>query len=326
MKKLISAFTVLTLMCLPVQANAVENGISAAGDPRIVSIYKGARENGVISIHFPMCSAFLITNRIVATAQHCTMDPEKNKPRGNSEIFVGLPGEKSNKTPGHHFQVAAIYRAKNYKKYSVKTDLSFSNDVAVLVLAKPIPNVTRARLLNEEEFNAFAALDPQVWIGGYGLQSYSQRSIMPDRRFVVPRKAPASFAGAKEFQSAIDQWKARLGRTFYQESLVGMEMPLSTGTICDGDSGAGFWSKQGQETIYLGVLNGPLGITNCEGDAPEVAISYPGVHPTYQYQVLFDQAEAFVKANPIKGTLICKKGSITKKIIALEPKCPTGYK
>jgi hypothetical protein len=103
-------------------------------------------------------------------------------------------------------------------------------------------------------------------------------------------------------------------------------MPIATGTICDGDSGAGFWSNVGKETIYLGPSNGPLGITNCQGRAPAAPMTYIGFHPTYQYQPLFDSAEQFVKAHPVKSKIICKKGKLTLKVTALKPKCPAGYK
>jgi hypothetical protein len=204
--------------------------------------------------------------------------------------------------------------------------LSFKNDVAVLVLAKPIPKVSKAKLLNEKELQAFALTDPEVWIGGYGLQNFEQRSIAPVNRFVIPAKAPARFASAQEFQSAISVMKNKTGRPNFQESLMGMKMPVETGTICDGDSGSGFWSKNGSQTIYLGVLNGPLGISNCENRAPELSITVNGFHPTYQYQSLFDSAEKFVKSHPVKSTITCKKGKLTKKVTGLNPKCPSGYK
>lgn len=307
-------------------ASAVENGVLASGDPRIISLYLGQNYGSFYSISHPMCSGYLISDRIVVTAQHCTNDPEKNAPRPTTQLFVGRPGEKSNVNPGHHFAVTAVYRAADYKKYDYHVDLSFQNDVAVMVLAKAIPYVTKAKLLSANEFEAFAATDPEVWIGGYGLQSFEQRSISPAKRFVSPAKAPAKFATAQELQSAISFMKSKTNRPNFQESLLGMKMPSTTGTICDGDSGAGFWSKSNGETIYLGVLNGPLGISNCENRQPDLAVSVNGIHPTYQYQSLFDAADKYVKEHPVKSTIRCKKGKTIKAISAVNPKCPTGYK
>ena len=326
MKKIIASLLALTIVTNPTSGYAVENGVSAEGDPRIVSLYKGSENLGLVSIQFPMCSAYLISDRIVATAQHCTIDPERAAPRDVSELFIGFPGEKSNATKGRHVAVAAVFRAADYKRYDYRTDLSYRNDVAVLVLAKPIPNVSKARLLNEKEFTAYATTDPEVWIGGYGYQNVSERSISPDKRFVIPAKAPARFANVSDYKAAISFWKSKWNRVNYQESLVGVTMPIATGTICDGDSGAGFWSKDGSQTIYLGVMNGPLVSTNCEGRSPEAPIAYNGFHPTYQYQSLFDSAENYVKKNPVKSTITCKKGKLTKKVTTLNPKCPAGYK
>lgn len=326
-KKIVWLAAVSIAISSPVSgANAIENGVSAKGDPRIVALYKGSQNMGSVWIDFPMCSAYLISDRIVATAQHCTMDPLTDKPRDISELFIGFPGEESNVTKGRHIAVSKAFRAPDYKRYDYRTDLSYRNDVAVLVLAKPIPNVTKAKLLSEKELTEYASTNPELWIGGYGYQNVAQRRIAPHERFVVPAKAPARFASNGEFQAAISSWKSRWNRVNYQENLVGLTMPIATGTICDGDSGSGFWSTEGAETIYLGVMNGPLGPTNCEGRAPDAAVSYIGFHATYQYQSLFDSAEAFVKANPVKLTITCKKGNVTKKITAVKPKCPAGYK
>lgn len=326
MKKIIASLLALALINIPMNANAVENGVSAEGDPRIVSLYKGYGSPGSIFIDFPMCSAYLISDRIVATAQHCTMDPQRNGPRDASELFVGYPGEKSNATDGRHISVSAVYRASDYKRYDLRTDLSYTNDVAVLVLAKPIPNVTKAKLLSQKELAEYASTNPEIWIGGYGYQNVSDRDIPANKRFVIPAKAPAKFAGTDEYKTAITTWKTKWNRKNYQESLVGLTMPVATGTICDGDSGSGFWSVSGTETIYLGVMNGPLGSTNCEGRAADSPITYIGFHPTYQYQSLFDSAEKFIKGIPVKKIIICKKGKLTKKVTAVKPKCPTGYK
>lgn len=326
MKKIIASLLALAMVIIPITANAVENGVSAEGDPRVVSLYKGYGSPGYISIDFPMCSAYLISDRIVATAQHCTMDPQRNGPRDVSELFVGYPGEKSSATDGRHIAVSAVYRAKDYKRYDFRTDLSYTNDVAVLVLAKPIPNVTKAKLLNERELAAFALTNPEIWIGGYGYQSVSDRDIPANKRFVTPAKAPAKFAAIEEYKTAISYWKNKWNRKNYQESLIGLTMPIATGTICDGDSGSGFWSTSGSQTIYLGIMNGTLGGTNCLGESPDAPITFIGFHPTYQYQSLFDAAEKFIKGSPVMKTITCKKGKLTKKVKAVNPKCPAGYK
>ena len=325
-KKILAILLAIVLVHVSATANAVEKGVSAKGDPRIVSLYKGETNRGAVEIQFPMCSAYLISDRIVATAQHCTMDPQRGDgPRDASQLFIGFPGEKSNATKGRHVAVAAVYRATDYKRYDYRTDLSYKNDVAVLVLAQPIPNVSKAKLLNENELAAFASTNPEIWIGGYGYQKVSDRQIPPNKRFVIPAKAPARFAAVDEYKKAISYWKGKYNRKNYQESLVGLTMPIATGTICDGDSGAGFWSKSGSQIIYLGVLNGPLGATNCEGKSPDAPMTFSGFHPTYQYQSLFDSAEKFVKANPVK-TITCKKGKLTRKVTAVNAKCPAGYK
>lgn len=325
-KTIIAGLLAFALVTIPTNANAVENGVSAEGDPRIVSIYKGYGSPGYISIDFPMCSGYLLSERIVVTAQHCTFDPQRNTFRDASELIIGTPGEKSNRTPGRHFLVSAVFRANGYKGYDQKTDLSYTNDVAVLVLSKPVQKTTRAKLLNETEFMNLLIENPEIWIGGYGLQKQADRSMTNSSRFVIPAKAPAKFANPSDFQAAVSAQKSKWKRTFYQENLVGLEMQVSTGTICDGDSGAGFWLKKDSQDIYLGVMNGPVGISNCFGESVSSQSTFIGVHPTYQYQSLFTKADSYVKKNPVKSVITCKKGKLTKKVNAVNPKCPTGYK
>jgi hypothetical protein len=307
-------------------SSAVENGVSAAGDSRIVSLYQGQTYGSSFSINHPNCSGFLITSRIVATAQHCTWNRDTDQGRPPGEIFVGKPGVKSTVAYGQQFAVAAVYRAADYKTYTLATDLSYTNDVAVLVLKKPLVNIEPAGLLNSSEFADLILKNPEVWIGGYGLQSFADRQINPGARFTAPAKAPASFANQDDFRAAINQAKSQMNRSRYQEDMIGLKMMTTTGTICDGDSGSGFWTTVAGKTIFLGTMNGPIGITNCQGRTATSPTTYAGVHPTYLYQDLYDQAADYVKAHPVKTTLTCKKGSLKKKVTAVAPKCPKGYK
>lgn len=327
MKKYLVGLCALAFVVGSMQpSSAVENGVSAAGDPRIVSLYQGQTYGSSFSISHPNCSGYLLTSRIVATAQHCTWNRDTDQGRAPGEIFVGKPGVMSTLAYGQQFSVAAVYRAADYKTYTLATDLSYTNDVAVLVLSNPMANIEPASLLTGDEFAALIAKNPEVWIGGYGLQSFADRSINPGRRFTVPAKAPATFANQDDFKAAINQAKSQMGRSRYQENMIGLKMMTTTGTICDGDSGAGFWTTDAGKTIFLGTMNGPIGITNCEGRPASSQTTYAGVQPTYLYQDLYDQAAAYVKAHPVKTTLTCKKGKLNKKVTAIAPKCPKGYK
>jgi hypothetical protein len=159
------------------------------------------------------------------------------------------------------------------------------------------------------------------------------------------------------------------------------------GSVCDGDSGAGFFVQKGNVRYYIGAVGGSqAGITNCNAPlgrfAPNGGMS--GVNPAHKSLALIKEAEDFVanekkleaakeevrvaaelkarqeaeerarvevelkakfeaeakaaaelkakqeadaKAATLKKTTItCVKGKLTKKVTAVKPKCPTGYK
>jgi hypothetical protein len=159
------------------------------------------------------------------------------------------------------------------------------------------------------------------------------------------------------------------------------------GSVCDGDSGAGFFVQKGNVRYYLGAVGGSqAGISNCNGSfnkfAPNGGMS--GISPTHKFLALIKEAEDFVanekkleaakeearvaaelkvkqeaderarveaelkakleaeakaaaelkvkqeaeaKAAALKKTTItCVKGKLTKKVTAVKPKCPSGYK
>jgi secreted trypsin-like serine protease len=60
------------------------------------------------------------------------------------------------------------------------------------------------------------------------------------------------------------------------------------GSVCDGDSGAGFFVEKGNVRYYIGAVGGSqAGITNCNAPlgkfAPNGGMS--GVNPTYKFLV-----------------------------------------
>ena len=167
----------------------------------------------------------------------------------------------------------------------------------------------------------------------------------------------------------------------------GIPNDATNGSVCDGDSGAGFFVQKSNVRYYLGAVGGQqAGITNCNAPlgrfAPNGGMS--GISPTYKFLALIKEAEDFVanekkleaiqeaarvaaelkakqeadervrieaelkgkleaeakaatelkakqeaeaKAAALKKTTItCVKGKLTKKVTAVKPKCPAGYK
>jgi len=165
------------------------------------------------------------------------------------------------------------------------------------------------------------------------------------------------------------------------------------GSVCDGDSGSGFFVERGNIRYYLGLVGGSqAGIPNCRSDGSQsfgVGGGMSGITATYKFLPLIKEAESivsddkqkeFIKAEEIriaaeikakqeaeakakaeeearakaeaelkakaeaeakakaeaeakakaaiskKTTITCVKGKISKKVTAVNPKCPKGYK
>ena len=110
-------------------------------------------------------------------------------------------------------------------------------------------------------------------------------------------------------------------------------------STCGGDSGSPFYVKEGEDFVYLGPLsNGIGGIPNCSGNPWKGNKMYSGAVEGNDYLSLIAEAEKFVADNPYvepkatnsssnkKTTITCIKGKTSKKVTAVNPKCPGGYK
>jgi hypothetical protein len=69
------------------------------------------------------------------------------------------------------------------------------------------------------------------------------------------------------------------------------------GSVCDADSGAGFFVQKGDVRYYLGAVGGlQAGITNCNAPlgkfAPNGGMS--GINPAHKFMALIKEAEDFV--------------------------------
>jgi len=154
---------------------------------------------------------------------------------------------------------------------------------------------------------------------------------------------------------------------------VGVPNSENFGSVCDGDSGAGFFVEKGDTRYYLGPVGGQqAGIPNCQSASSAtfgVGGGISGITGTYKFLLLIKEAESLVvddkqkdmkkveeerlaaelkakqeadakaaadlkakqdvdtKAAALKKTTItCVKGKLTKKVTAVKPKCPSGYK
>jgi hypothetical protein len=333
---LISTAALLAVASIsPNAAVAVENGTSAANDPRILPVYTDFNPNGDNRNWITTCSAFLLTSRIVVTAQHCTINGSGGSEKLPKDFVVGKPGELTTNLETNKFRASAMYRMANFQWSNIATDHSFHNDVAIAVFDKDISPVADVKFLTREQYEDLRSKGAGSWIGGYGYQSVEHRS--QNGKPIYPAKAASHFISEQVHKAAVLAHFAKTRRTYYDEKLWGMAFDsYATGTICDRDSGSSYFAVNGSDVTYLGLANGPLSITNCMANGmPPWTEPMMGFYPTFVFQDLLDQAFAYVSAHPIakpiakplaKQTIVCMNGKLSKKVTAVKPVCPKGYK
>jgi hypothetical protein len=227
-------------------AHSVEFGQDATGDPNAVHIQGNS-------------SGFLYSERIIFTAAH-VLNQLRIQPNGDTDGFVYAPGlaDKSN-----------AKRYKIIKAFIPKTFISPSNnppqpldDFAIIVLSEDMPLKTKVVIATEQQMNRFAQEKVKVQMVGYGLQSGSQRSD-PQEIKRAPYKLESYLYSPQMMQSFYTvSSKPPLWRT----SEWGAIHTQATGSICNADSGSGFFVQENDMRYYVGTAGNGLGISNCQAD------------------------------------------------------------
>jgi len=361
-KKLLALILAISLSA-PVSAEGVEYGQDATGDPNAVWVM-GA-------------SGFLYSDRIVFTVAHTI---EYFGDAG----YLFAPGVKSGPDNKKYFPqkilMAPTYRAR------VGTDNTRIDDFAIIILRESMPVRNSVQVASPADIESFIREKTPVEMVGYGLQNVAMRTDSQARNTMSPHKMTSVLVSGDDLR------KYHAAYPFFHQpnqTMLDFGVPndATNGSVCDGDSGAGFFVQKGNVRYYLGAVGGQqAGITNCNAPlgrfAPNGGMS--GFNPTHKLLALIKEAEDYVanekrleaiqeaarvaaelkakqeaderarieaelkakleveataaaelkakqeaeaKASALKKTTItCVKGKLTKKVTAVKPKCPSGYK
>jgi len=314
-------FALCTLVCgLPLTpAQAVENGTSALGDPNAVAVNSE-------------WSAFLYSPRIVLMMAH-------SKDLFDSGVFsgvtVGYPGEPKN-NGGKSVNGLKIIYAPGYvdrTAFSGGNVFSRKDDFAVIVLEKSIPMTNTVKIATLEQIAAWKKNKAEVKMVGYGLQSADMRKILDDHNKPRPRIDPnlitTKFLDDAEAQSILTRGLPPGGK--YVDDMY-FELKPGVASVCDNDSGSGWFVQEGSIRYYLGAGSGAWGIPNCGKDgnwSPSGALA--SVSAAIRFMDVIKQAEDFIKSNPEKiskpaiKTITCVKNKSSKIVKGTNPICPKGY-
>ena len=327
--KRIAIIAIAALISTTTPARAVENGELALGDSNAVSI------NGA--------GGFLYSPRIVLTTAHNHILPYEIE-----NIKVSLPGEifssTGKKINAHKLFLAPTYADRTF--LSGGNIFSRTDDFAVIVLDEPIPLKNEVKIATKDDLDQFKASHAKANMVGYGLQTPEMRTLSNNGRNqveVTPHRIATNFITDSEAESVI---RNSLGNNaIFKQDGYFLQTPL-TGSICDNDSGSGWYVDREDVRYYIGPASGGLGFPNCTANAPwSLNGSFASVSAAYKFMDLIAQAEKYIEENPyippkpvampipapsmvvspksVKN-ILCMKGK-AKKYFSLT-KCPIGYK
>ena len=306
-------------------------------------------------------SGFLYSSRIVFTSAHTSFNFGSSGERQEFRPFlaVGKPNTDI-KLIGQGVRVIKRISAPGY----ISTNNPDLHDFAILILEKELVSVEPVQLLTPEIERELREKRAEVKLHGYGnivdlcgvgetLPCSTNRPRVSD----VPRAISATLRPPGDFPGLVGySVPARL-----LDQLLFFSPGKSS--MCGGDSGGSLTINHNGKLMYMANIGTAERIYAC--GQSRVFDGKGGINysqPIYKYLDLIKEAELYVatqietekaaakesaepkvkedaeaktggeqKANaqaaaPKKSTITCIKGKLTKKVTAVKPKCPTGYK
>ncbi len=277
-KRLAIVASVLSFALIaPMSADGVEFGQDALGDPNAVWVM-GA-------------SGFLYSDRIVFTAAH-TAD------YFGEAGYLFAPGVKNGINNKKYF-AQKILKAPTYRA-RVGTDNTRVDDFAIIILRESMPVRNSVQVASPADIESFIREKAPVEMVGYGFQNEAMRTDLQARYNNSPHKMKSVLVSGADLRQ---YYSTNAGLLSPNQTILDLGVPNNQkdGSVCDGDSGAGFYVEKGNVRYYLGAVGGSqAGITNCYGDRYGDQTRWrsiggmSGITPTHKFLALVKEAEDFV--------------------------------
>ncbi len=265
------------VLLAPTSAEGVEFGQDATGDPNAVWMM-GA-------------SGFLYSDRIVFTAAHSVEFLGDNF---TNTAWLLAPGVK-NGLDQKKYRIQKILKAPTYRG-RIGTDNTRVDDFAIIILRESMPVQNKVVVASPADIESFIREKAPVEMVGYGFQNESSRTDLQWRDSQSPHKMKSVLVSGEDIRK---YYAAYPGWMQPNQTILDLGVPNNEkiGSVCDGDSGAGFYVEKNSTRYYIGAVGGAqAGITNCNGSftrfAPHGGMS--GVNPAHKSMALIKEAEDFV--------------------------------
>jgi hypothetical protein len=276
-KRLAFVASVLSLALLaPMSAEGVEYGQDATGDPNAVWMMGS--------------SGFLYSDRIVFTAAH-SVDFLGDDFANTAWLLA--PGVK-NGFDQKRYRIQKILKAPTYRP-RVGKDNTRVDDFAIIILRESMPIRNSVQVASPADIESFIREKTPVEMVGYGFQNESSRNDLQWRNSQSPHKMTSFLVSGEDLRK---YYSTAQGWVEPNQTILDLGVPNTekNGSVCDGDSGAGFFVQKGDVRYYIGAVGGSqAGITNCRSFLkfpPTGGMS--GVNPAHKSMALIKEAEDFV--------------------------------
>ncbi len=251
-----------------------------------------------------LCSGALISSNLIATARHCVYSAAGEY--GTDYIF-SAPGAPLDAAINPNIIPTKI--KKIFLNPTFKSDLeSRVNDIAFLQLDKSLSPKGFLKIASATDYTKLES----ATVSGYGygaiFETGASYSIYPRRYSIDIKKLETQTASA---------------------NAISIFSPSSS--ACRGDSGGPIVAKLSTgDSVLLGVLSGAADIVeNCgsKQDDGNFYMRMTAIDPFLKLVSDIYPPKTYPSPTPLKKrTITCIKGKVTKRVTAINPKCPTGYK
>lgn len=302
-------------------ATASMGGQIDYSNDRIVPIFDKLRDG------IPAYSGYLYSPRIIFSAAHSLTFV------GN---YVGLPSSKADGT-GPKVKIIKKILAPEFNSSNL------TRDFAVFILEKDLIEIEPARLMTPEIEKELLKVNSLVKTHGYGIYHVASGCASGNinacnddlkRKSIEPRMVELRAYSPQEIRNLT---KTEVPEPIKQHFL------MFTGTIaggCSGDSGGSITAEYQRVTYYVGPTPNGMNVYACGVGGGDGSIGVHYSSQIYNHLDILKEAEDFVMAAkeqeklkpsavqtaPSQKTIVCIKKGKTKKVTAISPKCPTGFK
>ena len=279
-KRLALVSSVLALALLaPMSADGVEFGQDATGDPNAVHIQGNT-------------SGFLYSERIILTAAH-VLGQLRIQANGDTDGFVYAPG-LADKTNAKRYRIVKAFIPKTFINADPTKEIQPIDDFAIVVLEEDMPLEVKVEIATEAQMIEFAKLKTKIEMVGYGLHNGSQRlkSMYDQNR--APHKL-ISYLYSPEMM--VDFHTREFQVPFWKKVEWGAIHKKEYGSICNQDSGSGFYVEGKNVRYYVGTAGNGNGISNCQADGSVRFANNGGMSwfpAPFKFLDLLKTAESFV--------------------------------